>query len=390
VSESRRLRVIMMVNEFAPLKVGGGERQAERLSIQYVKQGICVGVLTRKLNGLLDYEERDGFWIRRIPQFGWGKLKSLSFILGILYFLIRTHRNYDIVYAHLAFSPAIAAAIIGRLLGKPVIVLFGNSGEYGEVETAKATIRGRLKLSMLRKWVDLNIVLDRHMKTEVISAGFDPQKVELVANGIDTTEFYPSEDKEGLKKSLNLLGKTVVVFVGRLEPQKAVPLLLSAFSTAVASHPSMVLLVVGNGPDRSSLELLAKQLGIKDKVTFVGNVADVRNYLQAGDIFVLSSVSEGMPNALLEAMATGLACVVTNVGAADFMLGDGECGILIPPEEKDPLAEAMISLFLNPDGREKMGSKARKRAINHFDIRVIGGQYEEIFRSLLSKKEYMA
>ena len=164
----------MLVNEFPPLKVGGGERQAEQLSIQLVRQGLIVGVITRGAQNLPDYEERDGLWVQRIQPRGSGKLESLNFLFGAMWQLWQRRNDYHIIHAHLAFTPAIAAALIGKVLRKPAIVKFGNSGQFGDVQVSQATRRGRVKLALLRRWGKRFITLDQAMHAELLQAGFDP------------------------------------------------------------------------------------------------------------------------------------------------------------------------------------------------------------------------
>src|SRR5689334_11058678 len=218
----------MLVNEFPPLPVGGAEKQAERLSEQLGMQGLRVGVLTRGAEGLPLCQQRNGYWVERIPQRGPGNLKSLSFIAGAMLSLIRRRREYAILHAHLAFAPAIVATIMGRLLGKRVIVKFGNSGPYGDVQTSLATRRGRLKLALLRRWVDMNIALSAEMESELLAAGFPHQRVQRMVNGIDVGMFRPHPKKNVAKAALGLDGRTIALFVGRLAPQKALPVLFQA------------------------------------------------------------------------------------------------------------------------------------------------------------------
>ena len=125
--------VVMLVNEFPPLPVGGAERQAERLSVWLAARGWKVSVLTRGAAGIPSRETRDGFDILRIRPRGPGKLKSLTFVLGSLWTLFRRRKQYGILHAHLSFGPAFAAVIAARLLGKRVIVKLGNSGEFGDI-----------------------------------------------------------------------------------------------------------------------------------------------------------------------------------------------------------------------------------------------------------------
>jgi glycosyltransferase involved in cell wall biosynthesis len=376
----------MLLNSFPPAAIGGAERQAERLAECLGQQGAKVGVLTRGAGTLPAYQQRHGFWVERIPCYGPGKMQTLTFMAGAAWSLWRRRSEYDILHAHLAFSPALIAAIMGRWLGKRVIVKFGNSGQYGDVEVSQRTRRGRLRLALFRRWVDMCIVLDSKMKAELLMAGFSLERVSQVVNGIDVNDFTASaEDKSAAKTEMGLRGKTVLVFVGRLAPQKALPVLLEALRHALSTCPHLHLLVVGDGPDRSALEQQARELSLEDYLAFVGGVSDVQRYLRVADIFVLPSDGEGISNALLEAMAMGLACVATAAGGSPEVLDNGACGLLVPPKRADLLAEAILELARHPDEAARLGAAARNRICAHYDLAIVGRQYLDLYQRLTSR-----
>lgn len=374
--------VVMLVNEFPPLPVGGAERQAERLSGWLAARGWNVSVLTRGAASLPSRETRDGFEILRVRPRGPGKLKSLTFVLGALWTLFRRRNDYKILHAHLSFGPAFAAVIAARLLGKRVIVKLGNSGEFGDIRVSQKTLRGRVRLFALRRWADAVIALDDAMKTEALEAGFDPRRLRRMNNGIEFASFSSTRTKDEAKSSLGLDGKIVVMFMGRLSEQKSLPTLLNAFSAARKNSPALHLLLLGDGPSRPDLEFQAEKLGITANVTFAGSQRDVRPYLEAADIFALPSVSEGISNALLEAMSAGLACVATPVGGNAEVLDNGACGVLLPPRDESAWAAALAELGNDSQRREHLGAAARSRVRERYDFSVVGGQYESLYREL--------
>jgi glycosyltransferase involved in cell wall biosynthesis len=382
----KQIGVVILVNEFPPLPVGGGERQAERLAGQLIKQGLNVTVITRMSSGLPALEERNGFLIRRISQSGIGKLKSLTFLIGTIFTLLKLRGTYDVLHAILSFTPAIAAVIVGRLIGVPTLIRYGNSGPYGDIMTARASLRGRAKLALFKRWTDMHIALDHHIEAELLDEGMPRDRVRIIVNGTDASKYQRSVDKQDAKAGQNLNEKIIVIFVGRLAPQKNLPNLIEAFQKALKEVPNLHLLFVGDGPERNHLNTLVDDYSINDKVTFTGNVKDVRGYLLASDIFVLSSHSEGISNALLEAMAAGLACIVTDVGGASYVLDGGSCGVLIPPMRSDVLASKIIDLAKNPSEINRLGLLALERVQSHFDIAVIGQQFQSLYASLIDKK----
>jgi glycosyltransferase involved in cell wall biosynthesis len=374
--------VIHLVNEFPPLPVGGAERQAERLSGWLAARGWKVSVLTRGAASLPSRETRDGFEIVRIRPRGPGKLKSLTFVLGSVWTLLQRRNEYKILHAHLSFGPAFAAVIAARLLGKRVIVKLGNSGEFGDIRVSQKTLRGGVRLFALRRWADAVIALDDAMQVEALTAGFDPRRLRRMNNGIDFEAFSSTRTKEEAKSALNLSGKVIVLFMGRLSEQKSLPTLLSAFAAARKDCPALHLLLLGDGPSRSALEFQAEKLGISANVAFAGSQRDVRPYLEAADVFALSSVSEGISNALLEAMSAGLACIATPVGGNAEVLDAGACGVLLPPRDESAWAAALAELGKDSQRRERLGEAARARVRARYDFSIVGGQYESLYREL--------
>jgi glycosyltransferase involved in cell wall biosynthesis len=379
--------VLMLVNEFSPLPTGGAEKQAECLAERLGKQGFRVGVLTRGMPGLPGREQRDGYWIERVPQRGPGKLKALTFMLGAVWAVWKRRHEIDILHAHLAFAPALVAALMGRVLNKPVVVKFGTSGPYGDVRVSQRTWRGRLRLALLRRWVDVSIALSAEMEAEMLEAGFPRERVRRISNGVDADVFRPCHDKQAEKLALGLPGNIVALFVGRLAPQKAVPVLLHAWRRAVDECSGLQLVLLGDGPDRHALERMARQLAIDAHVTFAGHVPDVRRYLAAADMFALPSASsEGISNALLEAMASGVACIATAVGGSSEVLDNGNTGILLPSDRPDLLSEAIVRLVRHPDEAARYGERARSRILAHYSFAVVEGQYRAVYEQLLHRE----
>lgn len=379
--------VLMLLNQYLPLPVDGAERQADHLALYMTARHLWVGVLTRKVGQLSALERRDGIEVVRIQQFGPGKFKSLTFTLGAIFAIFARRNTFSILHAHLAFAPAVAAAIAGRLLGKKVIVKFGNSGEFGDIETMKNTWRGRLSMYIFRNWADVCIALSDDMEKEMLEAGFSRSQVIRMVNGVDVKKFSPSADKNIEKDFLRMAGRIVVLYTGRLTAQKALNILLTAFQRSLEVLSNLHLFLVGDGEDRSMLEALAADLGIQDNVTFIRWVEDINPYLRGADIFVLPSLSEGISNSLLEAMSSGLPCIATRVGGTSEALGhDNHYGLLIEPGSINQLAEAIIRLGSNHTEALRFGTLARQRVLDHYDLSIVGDRYYKLYEQITSEK----
>jgi glycosyltransferase involved in cell wall biosynthesis len=378
--------VVMLVNEFPPLPVGGAETQAERLSAYLAGQGWPVWVITRHGSGLPFQEERSGFQIVRPPTLGTGKIRTITFMLFALIKLYRMRHQYKILHAHLAYGPAFIAVFLGRLLGKRVVVKLGGSNAIGDVNVSLNTWRGRLRLAAIRKWADVVVVLTDVMRDEALSIGIPENRVQLFNNGIDVSAYvFDQTSKNDAKDLLGLTDNTVLLFVGRLDPIKSLSTILEAIKIALKSYPAFHLLIVGDGSERSFLEDQVRVLGIDKNVTFAGNQKDVLPYLQAANIFVLPSITEGISNALLEAMAAGLACMATPVGGNNEVLAHGKYGRMVPVRDVRAWAEALVDLGNNAQLRDRLGEIARLRISEHYDFNIVGNQYESLYIDLLGK-----
>ena len=169
---------------------------------------------------------------------------------------------------------------------------------------------------------------------------------------------------------------------GRLHPQKNLPLLLEAWRD-VTRQVSANLILVGPGSDREPLAALPAELGIIDRVQFVGAVADPADHLRAADVFVLPSVAEGMSNSLLEAMATALPCVVSGIGGNSDLITDQETGRLVADATPDAWASTLLELLRNPRKRSDLGTAARRRIDEQFSLAAVVDRYLDLYQAMI-------
>jgi len=170
----------------------------------------------------------------------------------------------------------------------------------------------------------------------------------------------------------------VAMAMGRLVEQKGFDLLLQAFSRVAAGNPAWRLVIVGDGPARSPLCALAAELGVSDRVSFAGRVHNPQGWLHSADLFVLSSRYEGFPNALLEAMACGVACVSFDCqsGPADIIRPEIN-GLLVPPEDISALANALDRLMKSDAERSRLASRAQD-VLERFGVDRVMGAWDEL------------
>lgn len=209
----------------------------------------------------------------------------------------------------------------------------------------------------------------------------------LIPNGIAVDEFLlPAEVRLRWRRKEGIPDEALVmVHVGRFTLQKNHEMLIRAFAK-LRLPASACLLLVGEGELQAQTEQLVRELGVADRVRFLGVRADIPELLNASDIFVLPSRWEGNPMSVMEAMAAGLPVVATAVGGVPELVQDGTTGLLVPNEDTEALAQALQRLVDNPDLRATMGNHARRVAQKRFDARVMTRAYEALYESILASK----
>ena len=175
--------------------------------------------------------------------------------------------------------------------------------------------------------------------------------------------------------------------VGRLEPVKNHLELLRAFREVAAGHPHARLLIAGQGSLQAATEQRIVELGLADRVRLLGLRRDIPDLLNAADAFVLPSLWEGMPLTLLEASATALPIVATDVGGNSEVVLDGKTGYLVPPQEAKALTQAMLRvMLLSENDRIAMGQAGRAHVVQNFDLERVVDRWESLYRELLQRK----
>ncbi len=206
----------------------------------------------------------------------------------------------------------------------------------------------------------------------------------VIPNGIVLPEPPGPAERAHARAALGAAADDVVVgVVGRLTPQKAHRVLFEAVASCLPGAPSLRLVVIGDGELRAELENAAGQLGIGDRTTFLGTRRDVAQLLPGLDVSCLSSVHEGVPIALMEAMAAGLPIVASDCGAVRDIVEDGEQGYVIPVGDAGRFAARLGLLAADPDLRARLGKAARARAEHEFGIERTARGYEELLTELV-------
>jgi glycosyltransferase involved in cell wall biosynthesis len=267
----------------------------------------------------------------------------------------------------LTVIPNIWGRIWGRLAGLPVIVgnCRGGAAPWRQHERWLWPLAHHLlcNSNSLR-----DSLVARH--------GLPPERLTVVPNGVDPEFFQPPPG--GTRQ-----GPPVLLSVARLVPDKDHDTLLMAFARIASRHPEAELWLVGDGPRRQALEHKAGDLALNGRVRFFSGQPDLRAFYHRAHLFVLSSVTEALPNVILEAMAAGLPIVATRVGGIPEVVVEKSTGLLVEPGDVTGLAAALDYLLKNSEIRESMGQHGRERVMQQYSLTAMVKGHEEVWTRLL-------
>lgn len=376
--------------------LGGLGRQAMLLTERLRKEGVELFVVSRKMDGMPPAAFSPDVEVVRVPclfpkihVFEEVSLKhillSLSYSAGIAAVLVRRRRRFDIVHFHGASIPLFVSLPILKLMGKKVMakVAAAKLGTEAGALSGRYWFIGNLLARMMRS-VDAFIATSDEIRQGLEKDGIRPERIHRLPNFVDPAIFHPPAqgEREAAKRGRGDGGRTVLLFTGRLVPRKGVEHLLAAWKDVSPDFPDARLAVLGEGPLLPDLVALAEKLGIAGTVRFEGRVDDVPVRLRSADIFVLPSLQEGMPNSLLEAMASGLPVIATRIGGVSDLVEDGVNGRLVEPASPTMLAAAMRELIGDPARRERYGRAAADRIARTHSLESRAAQYRELYVDL--------
>lgn len=207
------------------------------------------------------------------------------------------------------------------------------------------------------------------------------RKLRVIHNGIDTDLFAPDGTGAAPATIAGIpAGATVIGTVARLAPEKDQGSLIDAFAQLHEHHPDCYLVIAGDGPARGALATRADSLPCRDNIVFLGTVNRVAPLLRRLSVFVLTSLSEGVPLALLEAGASGIPAVVTDAGGNAEVVEEGVTGFVVPVGRPGLVADRIAQLLADDGLRSSMGRRARERIVSHFSLSGMTRSYEELYR----------
>ena len=375
--------LLLICHSYPPV-IGGSELEAQRVCAALIRRGYRVTVVCAggdPMPPVRDWIDPQGVPVRIYAARWKGVVKNFVFGLRVAGMLISERRNYQLAYFLMQGFHLAAGLPVARFLRKSILMKFGGSGV---IPMMTRTPTGRTELRWLRQWAHRVMILNEGMREEALREGFPAEQIVWMPNPVDTDEFAPADTRErnDLRARFDIPPEArVVLYSGRLAPEKALPSLLEAFALVVRKMPEAMLVLVGDGPLRESL---AEHAG--PNVRFAGRVKpeEVSSWLKIADVFALVSPSEGFACALAEAMSVALPSVVSDIPANRQLIDSGEQGILIPYGNVDAIAAAILRLFEDADLRKRMGDSARRRVLENYSTGKVADRYEALFDEAVS------
>lgn len=372
------MRILILAN-IPPYAKGGAETQARFLAEEFVALGHEVTVAGHEIP---DGISPDTFSFKTVPVPVWRKnrvSRALSYFISLAYYLLANRKNFDIIYCRFLGEAALSVCMLKQLfkLDIPLVPCTACAGKDGDAERVKNLPFYRSIVSVINRQCNAINNISPKIGEELADLGINPDLFRFFPNGIRLKD-------PKLKTTLSTPRK--LVFLGRLAPQKAVPVLLDAIASLFKRKKQLELHLIGDGPDREMLEAYARSLQLEDQVFFHGHIDNdnIVEHLSHYDIFVLSSLCEGFATAVIEAMFAGLPAVVTISGGPDYFVDD-QVGRLCPPGDSDALANALQELIdMDDDSLLALGRAGQQRVMERFDIRKIARDYTRLFDELCS------
>lgn len=431
-----RPRIYIVIGTFLPA-IGGAEKQAFAQAQSLRNRGYEATVVTFHHQAIWPKREvmegvpvirvagrllRDRSKRPRLLQ----KLAYFAALLVLGWTLLWHHRRYDVVHVYGFHFLALLVAFVCRLTAKSPIIAIrsAGSGELTKSHSKVSLLAGsldasaswlevdeRLQASGGRVHVDSDleslarmgkpivaltryllrsthaavVVLSSRMERSLAEHHFNPLDVQLIPNGVDITRFQPTFTGASFDERAQ-----VVTCVAGLRYEKGIDVLLQAWHLVNKQAPQARLIIVGKGSLQGQLERMAEVLGIADSVEFTGLRSDIPDLLHRSGLAVLPSRWEGMPNAVLEAMACGLPCVATRASGSEDIIVHGVNGLLVEPEDYKGMAQALLTLLNDPLLSQKYGHAARETIERHYSFEHVMDRYIELYQRITEQPRQSA
>ncbi len=373
-------RELLIISNTFPPSLGGAEKQTEILAKDLSNRGWKVNVIFRTPSGDVKRPDSDRLNYYPVDISAEGIWGALEFSVKAFLTAVKIQDGDANILAIQISSTALIGCVLKLLFGKKLVVRIATSGKRGDIRLSKDYILGRIKLRLVLKYTDKMVALNEETKGELLNCDFPGDRIHLVPNSVDTDKFNPRSrsEKRKLRDKLDLPPGFIFIYTGRLHPGKGVLKLVDVWEVIAPEDGALVILGAGELEEQLSVQLK----DCNSNVVFPGYIRETAEYLSASDAFVLYSEAEGISNALLEAMASGLACICTDIAGNNEVVEDMENGILVPPGEDSALKAKMSLCMKNRDLVKRLGENAREYVKKHHSREQMIDNWEDVLESL--------
>jgi glycosyltransferase involved in cell wall biosynthesis len=315
-------------------------------------------------------ERQNGLRIVRFPVWQRSRWLIDTLILAETSAALLSFRRTKLLHVRGFSRDTMRIAVVAKRLGMKVVCTPMASGVYGDVAKLPPSLSP--SAAHAHDWVACQT---EAMRGEIVNWGYPAERTSVIPNSVDTTFFVPAPTPPPARSA---------IFVGRFRPEKRIGLLLEAWQIIQPSYPDALLTLVGGGDLQETYQRQAAALGLR--VNFFPTLppSGVIEQLQQHSIFIMSGVSEGMSNALLEAMSTGLTPIVSDTPGNRAVVSPGVNGLTYESESASALADVLRHLFDHPDERQRLGQQARETVLQNFTLASVVNRYESLYHRLLS------
>jgi glycosyltransferase involved in cell wall biosynthesis len=379
------------------LDVGGAQEVVRTLAENLEKAGCRSVVVTFKDGPLRTDIERLGIPVEILPS----RRYSVSALPQFISDTLRTRRillslvkkyNVDVIQTHLLRSYDFLVLSLRTQTDAQIYWTFHNARfDLREEHLARQKWLFKPKrwghhtlYSLGARGVDRLIAVSEEVKVSIMKTlpAIPRDRIVAISNSVDVNRYGDRSGRAALRLELGLNEEhKVAVMVATFKEQKGHRFLLEAMQAVVSQRPDLKVLFAGDGELRTALQERALELRLENNVFFLGNRADISALLAASDYFILPSLWEGLPMALIEAMASGLPVIATRVSGTNQVMVHGETGLLVEPGNSSELAQAILKMASDPSMARQMGRAARQRVEVHFGAQKQAREYLDLFNS---------
>ena len=285
----------------------------------------------------------------------------------------------DIIHSH-DYKSDILTWFVSRIRPMPIMTTV-----HGWIRNA---LKARLYIRAGQKtlpYFERVIAVSQETQAAILACGVPEAKVTVIHNAIVTTNYQPSSVEPGyVRRRFNLPGKARIIgYIGRLSPEKGQRDLLVAAAQIVPVRPDVWFVLAGDGPDREALEIMARELGIGERVLFTGHLPDVRPVFRDIEAMALTSHTEGFPNVVLEALCMETPVVATDVGGVREIIEEGVTGVLLPVRAPDRIRDALLQVLDRPEWARGLALAGQRVVHERFTFARRVSREEEVCRQIL-------